>query len=87
VGEGGVHGVVALVVALVVGRRAGPHELVRVLRPGAVRHRSALPHHAATYAADWGEGNRIWCAFFHRGVVRQRSDEERADEWLEMASA
>jgi hypothetical protein len=34
-----------------------------------------------------GTGNRIWCAFFHRGVVPQRSDEERADEWLEMASA
>jgi hypothetical protein len=37
-------------------------------------------YHHYVYGADWAEGNRIMCNFFHRGVVPERVKAED-DAW------
>ena len=43
------------------------------------------PHHQAVYGEDWALGNRVWCDFFHRGVVPKRLD--AADRWDDLVEA
>ena len=37
-------------------------------------------HHSAGAGEDWHVSNRIWCAFFHRGIVPERLPASERDE-------
>jgi hypothetical protein len=37
-------------------------------------------HHAVTHGDSWAVGNRIMCAFFHRGIVPPRLDLPERDD-------
>lgn len=41
------------------------------------------PHHVWIYENEWATSNRMWCAFFHRGVALPRPEHD-GDPWLEM---
>jgi hypothetical protein len=38
------------------------------------------PHHHLVYGDEWAESNRIWCDFFHRGLVPGRLTETERDD-------
>ena len=38
------------------------------------------PHHHMIYGDDWSVSNRIWCAFFHRGIVPPRLPAAERDD-------
>ena len=42
---------------------------------------SLCPHHHCAYGTEWSVTNRIFCDFFHRGIVLPRlREEERRDD-------
>lgn len=49
---------------------------------------SLCSHHHSVYGDDWSRSNRVYCDFFHRGVVPARlTTEERCEDfWATPAS-
>ena len=40
-------------------------------------------HHTSAYYDNWAQSNRVWCDYFHRGIVPQRlSEPERGNDFL-----
>lgn len=42
--------------------------------------RDLCVHHHTVYGDDWAASNRIWCDFFHRGIVPERLAPADRDE-------
>ena len=50
-----------------------------VMNPDGVE---VCPHHHNVYGDDWAASNRVWCDFFHRGIVPKRlTVAERDDDF------
>jgi hypothetical protein len=46
------------------------------------------PHHTMLHDDNWARGNKVYCDFFHRGIVLPRLPEKTRDEveWYWTAS-